>query len=206
MIEETKVCNKCGEAKQLPEFRKDRNVCKLCHATHSKNYYETNKSKLLTRQKEYHDNNRESRNSINRKRYAENRDENIRKRKEYYVENRNDIVNKERAKRREFPQKSMLSHAKKRAYENGLEFDITVDDVVVPEFCPVFGTPLRVNDGVRDDNSPTLDRIDNTKGYVKGNVLVISWKANRLKNDADINDIRKILEYMEREASHTRHE
>jgi hypothetical protein len=56
----------------------------------------------------------------------------------------------------------------------------------IPEFCPVFPwirLEFRVG-AERQDNSPSLDRIDNTKGYVKGNVRIVSWRANRLKGNA----------------------
>jgi hypothetical protein len=37
--------------------------------------------------------------------------------------------------------------------------------------------------------SPTLDRIDNSKGYIVGNVWVISMRANRLKSDATVDEL-----------------
>jgi repressor of nif and glnA expression len=54
-----------------------------------------------------------------------------------------------------------------------------------------------IGDGYQTHNSPTLDRICNGRGYVKGNVRVISWRANSLKRDANIEEIRSILKYME---------
>jgi hypothetical protein len=46
------------------------------------------------------------------------------------------------------------------------------------------------------DGSPTLDRIDNAKGYVKGNVCVISKKANTMKNNATPEEVWKLSEYV----------
>jgi hypothetical protein len=64
---------------------------------------------------------------------------------------------------------------------------LTLEDIPdIPTHCPVFtwiALEYRVGEG-RRDNSPSLDRIDNTKGYVKGNVRVISWRANNLKGNA----------------------
>ena len=79
-----------------------------------------------------------------------------------------------------------------------MEYNITVDDIPMPEYCPVLGIKLEVGIGKRQWSSPSIDRIDNTKGYIVGNVMIISLRANALKNDASIDEIRMILEYMER--------
>ncbi len=57
-------------------------------------------------------------------------------------------------------------------------------DIDIPERCPILGIPLARGTQKQNDRSPSIDRIDNTKGYVPGNVQVISLKANRMKNDA----------------------
>lgn len=90
--------------------------------------------------------------------------------------------------------------AKNRAQRNGVPFDIEPDDIVIPEVCPILGIPLiwktRTGKGERD-HAPALDRIRNTQGYVKGNVQVISSKANRWKNDMTLDDAKRIVAYME---------
>jgi len=99
---------------------------------------------------------------------------------------------------REYKEKVLLKKAKHRAKVSGLEFNIDITDIVIPEYCPVLGLKILKNSDNRFvDNSPSLDRIDITKGYVKGNVKVISIKANRLKNNATLEETRKILKYME---------
>jgi hypothetical protein len=99
---------------------------------------------------------------------------------------------------REHKEKVLLKKAKHRAKVLGLEFNIDINDVVIPEYCPVLGLKILKNSDIRFiDNSPSLDRIDINKGYVKGNVKVISIKANRLKNNATIEETKKILKYME---------
>lgn len=95
------------------------------------------------------------------------------------------------------PRKQLLADARKRAKNRGLEFNICIDDVVIPEFCPVFGYRLEVGDGKRQDNSPSIDRINNSLGYIKGNVRIISFRANALKNNGTIEEFEKIIEYME---------
>jgi len=89
----------------------------------------------------------------------------------------------------------LTSVAKQRAKKKGLPFNITPSDVVVPDKCPLLGIELkrsRVNRGP-SDNSPTLDRINPSEGYVRGNVWVISGKANRIKTDASIDEIRSLV-------------
>jgi hypothetical protein len=74
---------------------------------------------------------------------------------------------------------------KTRAKKKGLGFDIEVADVVPPEFCPILGLRLERGKGCGGkQNSPSVDRIDPTKGYVKDNIQVISNLANLMKSDA----------------------
>jgi hypothetical protein len=94
--------------------------------------------------------------------------------------------------------------AKRRGREKGLPATITVADIHWPEFCPVLGTRLDYDTprGIRGivsapANMPSLDRMDSTRGYVPGNVYVISMRANTLKNCATVDELRKVLGYME---------
>jgi hypothetical protein len=98
---------------------------------------------------------------------------------------------------RRSPIRDMLSDARKRSKYKGWLFDLTFEDLILPSVCPVLGIPLFRGDGGKIANSPSIDRIDNTKGYVKGNVAVISLRANALKNDASVEEMRQILRYME---------
>lgn len=77
----------------------------------------------------------------------------------------------------------MLIDCRSRARKLGVPFNLTEEDTVVPALCPVLGIPLQRARGKRIDSTPTVDRIDARGGYVKGNVAVISWLANRLKSD-----------------------
>jgi hypothetical protein len=87
----------------------------------------------------------------------------------------------------------VLHQARCRAKRDGLDFNITKEDIVVPEICPVLGVPIKINYGSGWHNdSPSLDRIDNTKGYVKGNVRIISNRANRLKCDATLEELELV--------------
>lgn len=75
-----------------------------------------------------------------------------------------------------------------------MAFDITVADLEIPTVCPVLGIPITIASGLGSKpGAPSLDRIDNTKGYIKGNVRVISSRANRLKADATLDELILIV-------------
>ena len=69
----------------------------------------------------------------------------------------------------------------------------------LPDFCPILGLKLEYSKGSRKDHelSPSIDRIDPSKGYVVGNVHVISWRANRLKSNGSPEELRKIADYID---------
>lgn len=89
------------------------------------------------------------------------------------------------------PECFMLYRAKRRAKKLGLPFDLTVEDVTIPEFCPILGIRLATFNqrGASLRSSASLDRIVPALGYVRGNVIVISHKANSIKNDATPEEI-----------------
>lgn len=78
-----------------------------------------------------------------------------------------------------------------------MTFNLTVEDIVIPKTCPVLGITLEMN-SVRSDTSPTLDRIDNDKGYEKDNVIVVSWRANRLKADATVDEMKMLARFYDK--------
>jgi hypothetical protein len=85
-----------------------------------------------------------------------------------------------------------LSHARDRARASNVPFDITVKDIVIPEFCPVLGIRLERGKKRATFASPTLDRKIPTLGYVKGNVTVMSNRANTVKSDASAEELMKV--------------
>ena len=97
------------------------------------------------------------------------------------------------------PASRLLSITKYRAQKRGIPFDLTVEEVVVPDFCPVLGLPLYRNTGGRaqGSNSPTVDRIDPDKGYVKGNGRVISSRANAIKSNATPEELLRVAAYFQ---------
>lgn len=78
----------------------------------------------------------------------------------------------------------MLNAAKTRALTKKLDFSISKEDIIIPLLCPILKKPLIC--GTKEDYnfSPSLDRLDNTKGYTKENTIVMSKRANTMKNSA----------------------
>jgi hypothetical protein len=95
------------------------------------------------------------------------------------------------------PRNAIIVKSRSGAKFRGLEFAITVADLDWPTHCPVLGIELAyTGKGERRDNYPSLDRIDNSKGYVPGNVQVISWRANRIKWDCTPAELEAVLRYV----------
>lgn len=88
----------------------------------------------------------------------------------------------------------MVRNAKAEAKKKNIPFNITPQDLEVPSVCPVLGIPVEVSEGLYTDNSPSLDKIKPSLGYVKGNVRIISFRANRLKCDMTKEEAEKIFE------------
>lgn len=99
------------------------------------------------------------------------------------------------------PAYRMWQSAKSRAKRLKISFNIVLGDVQVPKMCPLLNIPLISGLGkklVMSPNSPTLDRKIPSLGYVKENVWVISNKANLIKNDASIEEIKLLIKNWER--------
>lgn len=91
------------------------------------------------------------------------------------------------------PRKRLLKKALERSRTYGREFTLVLSDIVVPECCPLLGIPLVVGTRQAKNNSPTVDRKDSTKGYVRDNIWVISWRANRIKSDSTLEELELIV-------------
>ena len=92
-----------------------------------------------------------------------------------------------------------VGRAKKRALNNKMPFNITVEYIesIFPDKCPVFGTEFNfLGNKTSRPESPSLDKIDAGKGYVAGNVAIISMKANVIKQNASSEDIFKVANWV----------
>jgi len=92
---------------------------------------------------------------------------------------------------------NLIKAARKRAKVKGLVCDLRTKDIDVSTHCPILGIKFEIGRKVWY-NSPSLDRIDNTKGYTKDNVIVVSLMANSIKNQATPDQIRQVAEFYEK--------
>lgn len=95
----------------------------------------------------------------------------------------------------------LLERIRSKCTAQGIPFDLELADIVVPTVCPIFGIPLKFGvsraqsyNGPAED-SPSVDRIDPLKGYTKGNILVICWRANRMKMNASVDELVRLATF-----------
>jgi hypothetical protein len=110
--------------------------------------------------------------------------------------------NYQRNRRKDFQYRlrMLINASKQRAKLNDREHNINVEDIKaiypVDGCCPIFGIKLEFNGAGFRDSSPSIDRIDSTKGYTRDNIQVISWKANRIKGAATLQDLEMLVAYL----------
>lgn len=93
----------------------------------------------------------------------------------------------------------IINGMKRRATQKGVPFDITPVQLldITPDRCPIFGTEFSfINNGVMTAESPSVDRLNPKQGYVVGNVVVISMKANNIKSAYAADDVAKVADWM----------
>jgi hypothetical protein len=97
----------------------------------------------------------------------------------------------------------LFDRARQRAKKKGVHFDLDVHDIKIPERCPVLGIKLyRNKNGMPADHSPSLDRVLGQVGYTRDNIRVISNKANRIKNDATVEELEAVLNFLKHDTCH----
>jgi hypothetical protein len=79
----------------------------------------------------------------------------------------------------------ILNSAKRNAERYNLPFNLTIEDILIPKYCPYLNFELtKLRGSGQLDSNASIDKLNPKLGYVKGNVQIISRKANRMKNDA----------------------
>lgn len=80
-------------------------------------------------------------------------------------------------------------------FKSVAEFVLHIREIM-PKKCPVFNVPLVKGKGKPHDWSPSIDKIDPKKGYIKGNIQVISMLANAMKNHANKKQLRQFARWV----------
>jgi len=99
-------------------------------------------------------------------------------------------------KKHKDPRGVLLSAAKSRAKAEGLPFSLVISDLYIPPVCPVLGIPLEVGTVANRDYSPSIDRIIPELGYTAKNTQIISYRANMIKNNATLDELRRVAAFV----------
>ena len=143
----------------------------------------------------YYERNKERIKEKSRQRYYANKETCLQQNKDWRLNNRDRMTGFTKKWLHSNPEYIMWHNAKRRAKDQRVPFDIHYSDISIPERCPVLGLVLESGVGKSSDNSPSLDKIKPEFGYVKGNICVISSKANRIKSNATVEELCRIIQY-----------
>lgn len=174
-MSESKTCTKCNETKSIDDFPnnglKKKSRCKSCNSEIMSAKYAANPEKYIQNVKDY-------RSSPGKKEMRHESD---------------------KLWRQNNYGKSMALKIRGKCKKHGIPFSLEPKDIVIPTHCPILGIPIvrHLESSKVFEDSPAIDRIHPKKGYVKGNVAVISSKANRMKQDATIEELEAIVRYIE---------
>jgi hypothetical protein len=184
-----KTCSTCKEAKEENQFSKKTDSrdglnsrCKDCDKKAVSRWREENPDKAKASTDRWN---------------TENYDLLRSRQKAYYQKNSVQIMDQMKQFLKDNPEHGLLKLARQRCKKSGVPCTITKEDIVIPEFCPIFGVRLEFSDMTNRDNSPSLDRIIPELGYIPGNVAVISYRANRIKNEGSSDEHRRIADWMD---------
>lgn len=163
-----KTCIKCNQTKVVENFHKCKtnkdglyNWCKSCKKEYDKKYRQSDKIQSLYSSKEYKS----------------------KKKEEQFIRLNSDL------------RYLMYRNTKARALKNNIPFNLKLEDIIIPERCPILEIELlKIPYGKRRGfqmNSPSIDKINPELGYIKGNIQVISMKANAMKYSATKEELIK---------------
>ena len=210
-----KRCTKCGVEKDESEFHRSLNTkdslthkCKTCCSVYSKAYYKTNRDKVRASTQKWAEANRDRKNASTQKWAEANRDRKNASKQKWAEANRekaNAHSKRSRMRAHRDPTvkaRNMVNSSKARAIKAGIPHSITFKDLLpIPNTCPVLGVPMVLSGEQNHGAIASLDRLIPELGYVKGNVCVISRRANTLKSNATIEELELVLAYMKRHAA-----
>lgn len=180
-----KQCNKCQEVKDENEYHSSpknkggrKPICKSCISTsNKKRYVYKPRPPRSGYDRDYYENNKDKMNETSRQWYQAHKDD---------PEFRAKCSSKYKDYIGKHPERGLLRQAKSRAKENGLEFNLTEEDIIIPSLCPILQAPMERN----TPYAPSVDKVNPTKGYTKDNIQIISKKANTMKSNATKEELR----------------
>ena len=168
IVKNLKICNSCKEEKLFSEFTKNK-------ATPDGLQYKCRSCDLVYQVK----------------RRIKNRKENLEYSRQYQSNKRKNF---------EYRLQMLINASKQRAKNKNREHSISIENIkaVYPKdgCCPIFGMKLEFNNAGFRESSPSIDRINSKQGYTKENIQIISWKANRIKGYASIQELEMLLAYL----------
>ena len=171
----------------------------MTKSEYNKNYYKKNKKKIKITMARWREKNKEYVSRMGAEWYAKNK-QHVKDYVKRTKKNRNKVFAR---RRKNHPETFLLTGAKHRAKKFSLPFNLKVEDIIIPKFCPVLGIKLKI--GKRGNpTSPSLDRVIPKLGYVKGNIVVISRRANFLKNDATLSELRSVVKWLTKTLKETK--
>lgn len=162
------------------------------YPTYFKKYREKNKKKISQMATEWQAQNKEQHNKHVAKYAKKNPDVAKLASKRYRERNKGNIL---------FLQREMLNRARNRAKKFSYPFDITIEDIQQKwpsdNRCPILGIEFDLL-GVDKTRCASLDKVVPEKGYTKNNIIIISHRANSLKRDGTVQELRLLVEFLEK--------
>lgn len=206
----SKICGKCQTEKPLEEFNKNKTkklgvaaICKKCHSEYRKNQYQKNKNKELTQVKEYQKNNLIGCGYSKKagRTHLTNCSEcgyEIYRSAKSIASNITFICNSCKTNPMKIFISYSLRNAKKRAISKGLEFNIDYEYIMellekTNYICAVTNILLEFDNNKKNINQMSLDRIDSTKGYIVGNIQLVTLGFNYMKNSFTQTEVVEFL-------------
>ncbi len=159
---------------------------------YNKSYYAENKERLIRQSKEYQDKNKLSIKERRKQFYGENAERLRAKSVLYRKQNREKVLKRDAKYRWTWQFKyNMWKNGARRGHKNPLEFNLTLEELQqIPLICAYTGIPLTLEPSKA--NSVSLDRIDSSKGYIRGNVCFTTREINIMKKNLDVDYFIKL--------------
>lgn len=179
-----------GEA--TPEEVAEREAFLQKSRLYGKQWYNANKEAKDKKNKEWQEQHPEVQRSNHKRWYAKNKDKRLEQSRRYNAEHPEErkiwASTRSTRMRETTPEKYILSRLLARKRKG--RCTLTIEDIVLPDVCPLLGMPFQFGTGSALPNSPSVDCIDPTKGYIKGNIWIISKQANSMKSCASKDELR----------------